>query len=60
MKTLKLDEKDLEILNDVLWEIEESRVYEEDDDYESLQKLKDFFNYSEIRKYTKGKIELKE
>ncbi len=63
MKTTKkliLSEKDIEILNDVLWEIEENRIYEELEDKESLDKLKNFFNYENVIKYKVGCITLEQ
>ena len=41
-----------EILEDVLCEIEEYRVYEEEN-YERLQELKKIFSYKELKKLRK-------
>ena len=42
--------KQFEILNDVLWEIEESRTYEGEDN-EALQELKHMFNYGKFKEF---------
>ena len=50
--------RQFEILNDVLMEIEESRVYE-GDDYEILEQLQDMFSYSkycELKKEFEGDV----
>ena len=44
MKAIELSIKEFEILEDVLSEIEEYRVYE-DEDNASLNKLKKYFSY---------------
>lgn len=45
--------KQFEVLNDVLWEIQESREYE-GEDLEALEELKDMFCYSNYVDFRKS------